>query len=85
MSSQALAAKEDTATEVAVSFDRVAVRFDTSSGVITALEDISLDIPRGGLVTMIGPSGCGKSTLMRTAADLNSISDGSVTVFGKSP
>ena len=85
MSSEALVAKEDTATEVAVSFDRVAVRFDTSSGVITALEDISLDIPSGGIVTMIGPSGCGKSTLMRTAADLNSISDGSVTVFGKSP
>ena len=85
MSSQALAAKEDTATSVAVSFDRGAVRFDTSSGVITALEDISLDIPSGGIVTMIGPSGCGKSTLLRAAADLNSISDGSVTVFGKSP
>lgn len=85
MSVQPRAEIEDTATEVAVSFDHVSVRFDTESGIITALEDISLDVPVGSLVTMLGPSGCGKSTLMRTAADLNAYAEGSVTVFGKTP
>ncbi len=85
MSSQTTAGADDTVTDVAVSFEHVAVRFDTESGIITALDDVSLDVPSGGLVTMLGPSGCGKSTLMRTAADLNAFAEGNVTVFGKTP
>jgi len=76
---------EDTAAEVAVSFNDVAVRFDTGNGIITALENITLDIPVGGFVTMLGPSGCGKSTLLRTAADLTPFAEGDVTVFGQTP
>lgn len=85
MSSGNLGIVKDAATDVAVSFEHVTVRFDTGSGIITALEDVSLDIPSGGLVTMLGPSGCGKSTLMRTAADLNAFAEGNITVFGKTP
>src|SRR5438045_3087459 len=36
-----------------------------SFGRVEVLKGISLDVPRGGVVTVIGPSGSGKSTLLR--------------------
>src|SRR3954466_14201959 len=33
-----------------------------------AVDDVSLDIPRGSFTTLLGPSGCGKTTTLRTIA-----------------
>src|SRR5581483_6855556 len=35
---------------------------------LAAVDDITLDIPRGSFTTLLGPSGCGKTTLLRTIA-----------------
>jgi iron(III) transport system ATP-binding protein len=45
-------------------------------GTITALDDISLDIPHGSLVCFLGPSGCGKTTLLRVIAGLEDTDSG---------
>lgn len=34
------------------------------------LDNVSLEVPEGGFVTLIGPSGCGKTTLLRIVAGL---------------
>lgn len=39
-------------------------------GVITALQDVSLHIDRGEIVTLIGANGAGKTTLLRTISGL---------------
>ncbi len=47
-------------------------------GAITALDDVSLAIYPGQLVTLIGANGAGKSTLLRTISGLVDITSGSI-------
>ena len=49
-----------------------------------ALDDITLELRPGELVSLIGPSGCGKSTMLRVIADLIEPTSGTITVAGKS-
>lgn len=77
----AVAAKE----KAAIAIRDLSVRFDTDDGSVTALENVSVNIPAGGLVTMLGPSGCGKSTLLRAIADLVPASSGKISVFERTP
>jgi ABC-type Fe3+/spermidine/putrescine transport system ATPase subunit len=37
-------------------------------GQAAAVDDVSLDIPRGSFTTLLGPSGCGKTTTLRMIA-----------------
>jgi NitT/TauT family transport system ATP-binding protein len=57
--------------------------FSTMSGEkVLALDNVSVDIAEGSLVTVVGPSGCGKSTLLKMLAGLLSPSSGSITLAG---
>ncbi|MEU1200443.1 ABC transporter ATP-binding protein [Streptomyces sp. NPDC005813] len=49
---------------------------------LTALDRISLDVPRGSLTAVVGPSGSGKSSLLAVAATLVTPDAGTVTVDG---
>ena len=46
------------------------------------LQDFSLNVAEGELVSLIGPSGCGKTTLLRIVAGLLPATSGSVSVAG---
>jgi NitT/TauT family transport system ATP-binding protein len=50
--------------------------FDGAHGVVTALDDVTLDIPTGCFFMIVGPSGCGKTTLLRILAGLDSPTSG---------
>ncbi len=69
----------------AVAITGVDKTFETRSGQVHALQQIDLDVAAGEFVSLIGPSGCGKSTLMRLIADLDQATDGTISVFGKTP
>ncbi len=57
-------------------------RFPTSDGLV--LDNVSIEVPEGGFVSLIGPSGCGKTTLLRIIAGLLQVGGrGQVYVAGK--
>ena len=45
---------------------------------VTALDSVTLSIPRGAMVSIIGPSGSGKSTLLNLVGGLDRASSGVV-------
>jgi NitT/TauT family transport system ATP-binding protein len=51
-------------------------------GGVRALEDISFDMPKGELTSIIGPSGCGKTTTLKIIAGLVAATSGEVMVDG---
>lgn len=48
-------------------------------GKLQALNDISLDVPRQGVLAIIGPSGCGKSTFLRCLNRMHEVAGGTMT------
>ena len=68
-----------------VSAEHLSLTFKTNDGDVLALSDVTLDIEKGEFVSFIGPSGCGKTTFLRTIADLEQPSSGTLRVNGQTP
>ena len=47
----------------------------------TALNDLSIAVPKGQIVGLIGPDGVGKSTLMGLIAGARKVQNGRITVL----
>lgn len=62
-----------------VELKNVAKRFGNN----TVIENLSLAIPRGDMVTLLGPSGCGKTTVLRLVAGLEKPSGGQIFIDGE--
>src|SRR5687767_5113158 len=74
-----------------ISSDRVKVamrlqglRKTYPGGTQPAVQDLSLDVYDGEIVTLLGPSGCGKTTTLRMAAGLEVPDEGDI-LFGDHP
>jgi len=61
----------------------ISKRFSTPEGVLTAVDNVSLNVDQGEFMAVIGPSGCGKSTLFNIIGGLLDGYDGQITVAGE--
>lgn len=52
-------------------------------GSLQALQEISLTVAAGEVVSLLGPSGCGKTTMLRLVAGLERLQTGAIHLAGK--
>lgn len=65
-------------SEVLLEIRNLTVRY----GAVVAVDDVSLQVPASGIITIIGPNGAGKSSLLRAIAGLES-SQGTIRYAGQ--
>ena len=68
-----------------IELKHVSKTFDSDSGGVDALKDVSLTIEDGDIYGIIGMSGAGKSTLVRCINLLEKPTAGEVVVDGQRP
>lgn len=66
-----------------IELDHLKKYFSTGSGVVHAVDDVSMTINEGETMGIVGESGCGKSTLGRTVIQLLKSTGGTVRYAGK--
>jgi putative ABC transport system ATP-binding protein len=81
--SEGRASARSVGDEPVVVLDRVSRRYRVGGGVVTALEDVSLQLGTGELVVVLGPSGCGKTTLLNLIGALDVPTSGEITIAGR--
>jgi iron(III) transport system ATP-binding protein len=52
-------------------------------GSVTALFEVSFDVPPGGTIALLGPNGCGKTSILRCLAGLETPDWGSIEIDGE--
>jgi putative ABC transport system ATP-binding protein len=60
----------------------IAKSYRKGSTVVTPLEKLDLDVPRGEFLALMGPSGSGKTTLLNLLSGIDSPSEGSLVIAG---
>ncbi len=77
--------KTPTAEHPAIRFDEISKTFPPrgGQGAVAALEGISLNVASGRIVGVIGRSGAGKSTLIRLLNGLETVTNGTLSLFGR--
>ncbi len=68
---------------VALQLNNVSKVFGRGVEQTAALQDVTLQVPRGEFLTIVGASGCGKSTLLNLIARLDRPTLGHIVVDGK--
>ena len=63
--------------------DDVSHTFNTETGALPVLKNLTFSVPENGFTAIVGPSGCGKSTVTRLVAGLLKPDSGSIWLQGQ--
>ena len=66
--------------ETLMKIDKLRVVYRTDDKETVAVDDFTIDIKKGELVSIIGPSGCGKTTILRSIAGLLQPTSGTILI-----
>jgi putative ABC transport system ATP-binding protein len=69
-----------TRTDAAVTLRGISRVYGRGPAAVRAVDEVTLDFPRGGWTAVMGPSGSGKSTLLHCAAGLEQVDSGQVII-----
>ena len=68
--------------EKLIDVKNLCIQFQTSGGIVRAVDNVSFDIKKGEVFALVGESGCGKSTtamgIMQLIKEPGRISDGEI-------
>jgi osmoprotectant transport system ATP-binding protein len=73
---------ESATTAAPIAFLNVSKRYPGRTQ--AAVEDLSFEVPSGEICVLIGPSGCGKTTALKMVNRLIPMTDGDITIDGRS-
>ncbi len=72
---------------IVLNVEHLCTSFFTHNGEVKAVNDVSISVPRGGIIGIVGESGCGKSMTARSVVRLlrypGKIVSGSIKLAGK--
>ena len=73
--------------EYTLKIEHLKTQFHTRRGIVPAVDDVSIEIPKGKIVGLVGESGCGKSmtamSVMQLVKKPGKIVDGKIMLMGK--
>ena len=73
--------------EYTLKIEHLKTQFETTGGIVPAVDDVSIEIPRGKIVGLVGESGCGKSmtamSIMQLVKKPGKIVDGKILFKGR--
>jgi NitT/TauT family transport system ATP-binding protein len=63
-----------------IRIEHLRISYETQSGRLVAMDDVSFNIERGEILCIVGPSGCGKSSLLNALSGFIAPTDGRIEV-----
>lgn len=71
-------------SDLAVALDDVTLIFSDANGdPVLAVDDVSIEVPKGQFLAIVGPSGCGKTTVLNMLSGLIKPTLGTVEKYGE--